>query len=203
LTSYFFDDTISLWWRSRGITEETPTVAKEPSVAEGFNFSFLQANVISSMQELHVKVTAMQTEYYGVCSEIAFNVRKIDGLNKRLSMWKQYANNKVFHQNLTNLKPRARGKFLDAHGVSLVLYDASVWYLDELKASCEKNTPKHWQAETEHLAAHIGELYQKMKDLRTDIQAVEKSRRTADEIARAEKSKDYERDYETIKLALK
>lgn len=49
-------------------------------------FSFLQENSVSSMQELHAKVTAMQTKYYGLRGEIAATARQIDELNKRLSM---------------------------------------------------------------------------------------------------------------------
>ncbi|BAR06670.1 conserved hypothetical protein [Scardovia inopinata JCM 12537] len=153
-------------------------------------FNFLQENSISSMQELYVKVTAMQTEYYGLRGEIAAAARQIDGLNKRLSMWKQYSDNKPVRQCLTALKPRAREKFQDAHSEELALYDAAVRYLNELKASGEKITPKHWQAEVERLTAQNSALYQQIKAMRTDIQAVEKIRKTADELARSEKSRD-------------
>ena len=156
----------------------------------------MQENGISSMQELHAKVTAMQTEYYGLRGEIAATARQIDGFNKRLSMWKQYADNKPVHQRLSTLKPREREKFQNAHCVELALYDASVWYLDELKASDEKITPKRWQAETERLSAYNDTLYQQMKAMRTDIQAVEKIRKTADELARSEKSQDRGQDHE-------
>ncbi|OCN01317.1 conjugal transfer protein TraA [Clostridium sp. W14A] len=153
-------------------------------------FNFLQENGISSMRELHARVTTMQTEYYGLRGEIAATARQIDELKKRLSMWKQYADSKTFHQRLAALKPRAQKKFRDAHSVELALHDASVRYLDELKASGEKIIPKYWQAEAEHLTIHNGELYQKMKAMRTDIQAVERIRKTADELARTEKSRN-------------
>ena len=153
-------------------------------------FNFLQENGISSMQELHTKVTAMQTKYYGLCGEIAATARQIDGLKKHLSMWKQYADNKTFCQQLTAMKPRAREKFHDAHSVELALYDAAVRYLNELKASGEKITPKHWQAETERLTVQNNTLYQQMKAMRTDIQAVEKIRKTADELARSKQSQN-------------
>ena len=159
-------------------------------------FNFLQENGISSMQELHAKVTAMQTEYYSLRGEIAATARQIDGLNKRLSMWKQYSDNKAFHQRLAALKPRTQEKFRNAHSVELALYDASVWYLDELKASGEKITPKHWQTETERLTTQNSSRYQQMKAMRADIQTVEKIRQTADELARSEKSRDWGRDYE-------
>ena len=72
----------------------------------------------------------------------------------------------------------------------MALYDATVQYLNELKASGEKITPKHWQAEVERLTAQNSTLYQQMKAMRTDIQAVEKIRKTADELSRSETSKD-------------
>lgn len=137
-------------------------------------FNFLQENGISSMRELHAKVTAMQTEYYGLRDEVAAT-----------------ADNKPVRQRLATIKPRAREKLQDAHSVELALYDAAVWYLDELKASGEKiSTPKHWQAEMERLTAQNGTLYQQMKAMRADIQSVEKIRKSADELARSEKSRN-------------
>ncbi|MCI1965496.1 MAG: MobA/MobL family protein [Oscillospiraceae bacterium] len=159
-------------------------------------FSFLQENGISSMQELHTKVAAMQTKYYGLRGEIAVTARQIDGLDKRLSMCKQYSDNKAFHQRLALLKPRTQEKFRNAHSVELALYDASVRYLDELKSSGEKITPKHWQSEVERLTAQNSTLYQQMKHMRTDIQVVEKIRKTADELARSEKSRNYTKEPE-------
>ena len=106
-------------------------------------FNFLQENSISSMPELHAKVTAMQTEYYGVRGEIAATARQIDQLKKRISMWKQYADNKSVRQRLNALKPGAWVKFQDAHSVELALYDAAVRYLDDLKASGEKILPRN------------------------------------------------------------
>jgi hypothetical protein len=50
----------------------------------------LQENGISSMQELHAKVTAMQTQYYTLRGEIAATAHQIDELKKRLSMPEHY-----------------------------------------------------------------------------------------------------------------
>ncbi len=153
-------------------------------------FNFLQENGISSMQELHAKVAAMQREYYSLRGEIAATARQIDDLKKCLSMWKQYSDNKDFDQQLTALKPRAQKRFQNAHSVELALYDAAVRYLDELKDNGKKITPKHWQAKVERLTAQSNALYQQMKAMRTDIQAIEKIRKTADELARPEKSRN-------------
>ena len=123
-------------------------------------FNFLQENGIASMRELHVKVTAMQTEYYGLRGEIAATARQINELNKWLSMWKQYADNKPVRQHLTVLKPRAQAEYRYEHYSELALFDASVRYLDELKASGEKITPKHWQTEAVRLTAQNSVLYE-------------------------------------------
>ncbi|MFA7117234.1 MAG: hypothetical protein WC159_00545 [Sphaerochaetaceae bacterium] len=153
-------------------------------------FNFLQENDISSMQELHAKVTVLQTKYYSMRGEISATARKIEELNKRLSMWKQYANNKTFRQQFVALKPKARENFQDVHSVELALYDAAVQYLNELKDAGENITPKRWQTQAEQLATQSSTLYQQMKAMRKDIQTVEKIRKTADELARLEKSKD-------------
>lgn len=111
-------------------------------------------------------------------------------------MWRQYSENKGINQHLAALKPKARKAFQDAHGVELALYDAAVRYLDDLKASGEKITPKHWQAEVERLTTQNNALYQQMKAMRTDIQAVEKIRKTADALARSAKSRDRTQEQE-------
>lgn len=74
--------------------------------------------------------------------------------------------------------------------MELDLYDDAVRYMDELKTSGEKISPKHWQTELERLTAQNSTLYQQMKAMRTDIQNVEKICKTADELAQSEKSKD-------------
>ena len=159
-------------------------------------FNFLQENGISSMPELHTKVTAMQTQYYTLRGEIAAIGRQIDQLKEKLAMWKQYSENRVSHQRLAALKPRAREKFQDAHRAELLLYDAAARYLDGLKASGERITPKEWRTEAESLTVNEKALYQQMKSMRADIQAVEKIRKTADELARSEKSGHREQEPE-------
>lgn len=190
----------SIWeqlQQAQAATQPTTRYGKVKTLKESAAlFNFLQENGISSMKGLYVKVTAMQTEYYGLRGKIATTARQIDQLNKRLSMWKQYFENKPVRQRLVTLKPKAQEKFQDVHSVELALYDAAVRYLDELKASGEEIIPNHWQAQVECLAAQNSTLYQQMKAMRTDIQAVEKIRKTADELARSEHNKDRRRDYE-------
>jgi hypothetical protein len=194
------DQKLSIWeqlQQAQAAAKPTTKYGKIKALKENAAlFNFLQENGVSSIKELHVKVTGMQTQYYTLRDEIATNARQIDDLEKRLSMWKQYADNKLVRQRLVSLKPRAREKFQDVHSVELALYDAAVRYLDNLKASGEKITPKHWEAEIERLTAHNNARYEQMKAMRTDIQAVEKIRKTADEFARSEKSIDRTQEQE-------
>lgn len=69
-------------------------------------------------------------------------------------------------------------------------------YLNELKVSGEKIIPKHWQTEMEHLTAQNSAMYQQMKAMRADIQAVEKIHKTADELARSDKSRNCQQEPE-------
>lgn len=69
-------------------------------------------------------------------------------------------------------------------------------YLNELKDSGEKITPKHWQVEAEYLIAKNSDLYQQMKAMHPDIQAMEKIRKTADALARSKKSIDRTQEQE-------
>ena len=78
----------------------------------------------------------------------------------------------------------------------MLLYDAAARYLDGLKASGERITPKEWRTEAESLTVNEKALYQQMKSMRADIQAVEKIRKTADELARSEKSGHREQEPE-------
>ncbi len=71
--------------------------------------------------------------------QITATAHQVDGLNMRLSRWKQYADSKPVRQRLASLKPRAREKFQNANSVGFTLYNAAVRYLDELKV---KDHPK-------------------------------------------------------------
>jgi outer membrane murein-binding lipoprotein Lpp len=155
-------------------------------------FNFLMENGIASMQELYEKISAMNSDYYALRGEIVSAERQIAKLNGHLSMWEQYSENKAVHKRLSSIKPGMRDAFTEKHRAELILFDAAAKYFDALKASGEIITPKKWRAEVEHLTAHKDELYQKMKSMREDIKAVEKIRRTAHTLSKAEKSKEKE-----------
>lgn len=71
----------------------------------------------------------------------------------------------------------------------LALYEAAVRYLENLKAAGEPITPKKWRREVETLTAKKDLQYQ---DLREELKAVEKLKRTAEQLARSEPTRKQE-----------
>ena len=61
-------------------------------------FSFLQANGIQSMQQLHEKIADMNTRYYDLRREIVKAERRIAVLTERGEMWAQYNEYKTVPQ---------------------------------------------------------------------------------------------------------
>lgn len=100
------------------------------------------------------------------------------------------------HKRLSDIKPVARDSFMEKHCAELILFDAAAKYLDELKASGEAIAPQKWRDEVARMTANKDGLYLRMKAMREDIKAVEKIRKTADTLAKAEKSKDTEHETE-------
>ena len=155
-------------------------------------FSFLQSNGINSMQELYAKISAMNSDYYALRGEIVNVERQLAKLNEQLSMWKQYSENNAVHKRLSSIKPGMRDTFTEKHCAELILFDAAAKYFDDLKASGETIAPQKWRAKVERLTAYKDGLYLRMKAIREDIKAVEKIRRTADQLAKTEKSMNKE-----------
>ena len=166
-------------------------VLKESAVL----FNFLQENGISSMPELHKKISDINHDYYALRGEIVSTERQLEKLNERLAMWKQYEENKDIYQQLTFLKPGIRESFSEKHRIELILLDSATSYFDELKATGETIEPKKWWAESEQLTAKKDKLYQQMKVMREDIKALEKIRKTADTFAKGKpKHKEHENE---------
>lgn len=132
-------------------------------------FHFLQSNGISSMAELHTKITVMQSDYYALRGEIVSSEREIAILSKHLEIWEQYGANK--HPKTDSEK---------------TLLDSVAKYLRELKARGEGITPKKWTVEKNRLTAHKNVLYEKMKSMREDIKAVEQIRKNAEQLAKTD-----------------
>ncbi len=157
-------------------------------------FNFMMENGIASMQELYEKISAMNSDYYTLRSEIVSAERQIAKLNEYLSMWEQFSKNKPVHKRLVKIKPDMRDTFAEKHRAELILFDAAAKYFDEIQASGETITPQKWRTEIERLTAHKDEQYQRMKAMREDIKAVEKIRSTADQLAKMETHRNQEHD---------
>ena len=74
------------------------------------------------------------------------------------------------------------------------LYDAAVRYLENLKAEGEAITPKKWQSEAEVLTAQKNLQYQELRAMREEIKAVEKLRKTAEQLAKDAQLKENKRN---------
>ena len=147
-------------------------------------FSLLQSNGITSMQQLYEKVSAMNKDYYDLRGQIVKAERRIAVLDERLEMWAQYEKFKPIRQKLDKVKPSKREKYQQEHSAELAAFDTAADFLKGLKESGEKITPKAWRAEAAKLTAQKDFDYQKMRDMREDIKAVENLRKTADRLAR-------------------
>lgn len=175
--------------QAQNAAKPTTTYGKVKALKENAAiFNFLMKTGIASMQELYEKISTMNSDYYALRGEIVSAERQLAKLNGHLSMWEQYSENKAVHKRLSNIKPGIRDTFTERHRAELILFDASAKYFDDLKASGETITPQKWRAEVERLTSHKSELYQRMGTMRDDIKAVEKIRKTADTLAKTEKS---------------
>ena len=156
-------------------------------------FSFLQANGIQSMQQLHEKIADMNSRYYDLRGKIVKAERQIATLTERGEMWEQYNQYKSIHKQLAKVKPEKREQFEQRHSRELILYDAAARYLKELKDSGEGITPKAWQREIDQLTAGKQTDTLAMKSMREDLKAVERLRKTAEQLSRQERDKSHDR----------
>ena len=143
-------------------------------------FSFMQANEIKTMQQLHEKISDMNTRYYDLRREIVKAERRIAVLTERGEMWAQYNEYKAVHKQLARVKPEKRELFEQRHSRELILYDAAARYLKELKASGEELSPKEWWREIDLLTAQKQADSIDMKAMREELKAVERLRKAAD-----------------------
>ena len=156
-------------------------------------FSFLQANGIQSMQQLHEKIADMNSRYYDLRGKIVKAERRIATLTERGEMWEQYNQYKSIHKQLAKVKPEKREQFEQRHSRELILYDAATRYLKDLKDNGEAITPKAWQREIDQLAAGKPTDTLAMKSMREDLKAVERLRKTAEQLSRQERDKSHDR----------
>ena len=146
--------------------------------------AFLQGNGITSMEQLYEKVSAMNDAYYDLRGKIVKAERRLAVLDERLEMWVQYEKYKPIRQKLDKVKPGKREKYQQEHMAELAAFDTAADFLKRPKESGEAITPKAWQAEAAKLTAQKDFDYQKMRDMRDEIKAVENLRKTADRLAR-------------------
>ena len=103
---------------------------------------------------------------------------------------------KSIHKQLAKVKPEKRELFEQRHSRELILYDAAARYLKELKDNGEAITPKAWQREIDQLTAGKQTDTLAMKSMREDLKAVERLRKTAEQLSRQERDKPHDREPE-------
>ena len=185
---------IDLWEAQQQLKRPDTRTGKIRALQENAAlFSFLQANGIQSMQQLHDKISDMNSSYYDLRREIVKAERRIAVLTERGEMWAQYNEYKAVHKQLAKVKPEKRELFEQRHSRELILYDAAARYLKELKASGEEITPKEWRREIDLLAAQKQVDSIDMKAMREELKAVERLRKAADQLARQERDKSHDR----------
>lgn len=179
-----------LWQARQEMSQPATRYGKVKALKESAAlFNFLQSNGITSMRELHEKVSAMNASYYDLRGNIRTTERRLAALTERLEMWAQYEQHKGTRRQLDGLKPGKREKFGERHGAELALYDTAARYLQDLKATGEAITPKQWRAEADTLTAKKDVLYQEMRAMREEIKAVEQLRKAAEQLAKTEQIK--------------
>ena len=185
---------IALWEAQQQLNAPRTRTGKIRALQESAAlFSFLQANGIQSMQQLHEKIADMNSRYYDLRGKIVKAERRITTLTERGEMWEQYNQYKSIHKQLAKVKPEKREQFEQRHSRELILYDAAARYLKELKDSGEAITPKAWQREIDQLIAGKQTDTLAMKSMREDLKAVERLRKTAEQLSRQERDKSHDR----------
>ena len=185
---------IDLWEAQQQLKRPDTRTGKIRALQESAAlFNFLNANGIQSMQQLHEKISDMNSSYYDLRGKIVQAERRIATLTERGEMWAQYNEYKAVHKQLAKVKPEKRELFEQRHSRELILYDAAARYLKELKASGEEITPKEWRREIDLLTAQKQVDSIDMKAMREELKAVERLRKAADQLARQEQDKSSDR----------
>ena len=157
-------------------------------------YNSLAANGITTMQQLHEKVDAMNAQYYKLRGEIVSAERRIATLEERLDMFEKYEKNKAVQRQYVKVKPAKREQFEQSYRAELTLYKAAVRYLENLKTEGEPVTPKKWRSEVESLTAQKNLQYQEMRAMREEIKAVEKLKKAAERLEKEAQAKEKKRN---------
>ena len=179
-----------LWQARQEMSQPATRYGKVKALKESAAlFNFLQANGITSMQQLYEKVEAMNAGYYDLRGDIRTTERRLAALTERLEMWAQYEQHKGTRRQLDSLKPGKRDKFAERHGAELALFESAARFLNGLKVTGEAVTPKQWRAEADTLTAKKDALYSQMRAMREEVKAVEQLRKAAEQLAKSEQPK--------------
>lgn len=185
-----------LWQMQQEMNQPTSRSDKVKNLqAQAALFNLLSENGITTMQQLHEKISAMNSDYYDLRGKIVTAERRIAKLEEQLTMWKQYERYKAVHKQYANLKPSKRTAFEENHHAELALFEAAARYLENLKSSEEAITPKKWQAEVDKLTAQKDSQYRDMRAMREEIKSVERLRKAAEQISKAEPPKEHEPEH--------
>ena len=185
---------MGLWEAQQQLKRPDTRIGKIRALQESAAlFSFMQANEIKTMQQLHDKISDMNSSYYDLRGKIVQAERRIATLTERGEMWAQYNKYKPIRKQLAKVKPEKRELFEQRHSRELILYDAAARYLKELKDSGEEITPKAWQREIDLLTARKQVDTIDMKAMREELKAVERLRKAADQLARQGQDKSHDR----------
>lgn len=137
-------------------------------------------------------LTQLISDLHAVRSGILLWSENIVEINKQ--MFPQYEKYKSIHRQYFKMKPAKQKQFEQRCHAELALYDAAVRYLENLKAEGEAITPKKWRSEAEVLAAQKNLRYQELRAMREEIMAVEKLRKTAEQLEKDAQPKEKKRN---------
>ena len=148
------------------------------------------------MQQLHEKISAMNSQYYNLRGEIVSTERRIVDIQKKLEMWTQYSKHRPICKQLDRINPEKQELFKDRHSRELILYTAAENFVQELKDNGEVITPKAWKDEITKLITEKDKKYAEMRAMREDMKAVEQLKKTAEHLAKEERDKLQNRESE-------
>lgn len=95
-----------LWQMQQEMNQLTSRSGKVKNLqAQAALFNLLSENGITTMQQLHDKIAAMNSDYYDLRGKIVTAERRIAKLEEHLTMWNQYERCKAVHRQYANLKP--------------------------------------------------------------------------------------------------
>lgn len=186
-----------LWQVRQEMSRPTSRAGKVKALEESAAlFNFLQMNGITSMQQLHEKISAMNSQYYNLRGEIISTERQIASIQKQIEMWTQYSKYRPIRKQLDRINPEKQELFKDRHSRELILYAAAERFLQELKGNGEVITPKVWKAEMIKLTTEKEKKYAEMRAMREKLKAVEQLKKAAEHLAKEEQSECRNREPE-------